>query len=158
MTGLTTGTTGLLGSPQALSQGTGLSTPPGLLADAVTPTPAAPVNVAIPIIFGSPIVNLTIVTTNGTWTGYPSPTFAYQWKRDGLDIVGETGSSYVVQLADVGEDITVTVTATNSQGSASATSDPVVGQAAPTTPNNLTWGTNNELVWGSGNALIWGSS
>lgn len=158
MAGLTTGTTGLLGSPQALSQGTGLSTPPGLLADAVTPTPAAPVNVAIPIIFGSPIVGLTIVTTNGSWTGFPTPVFTYQWKRDGVDIVGATSSSYVVQAADVGEDITVTVTATNSEGSASATSDPVVGQAAPLTANNLTWGTNNELVWGSGNYLIWGAS
>lgn len=33
MTGLTTGTTGLLGSPQSLSLGLGLSTPPGLSAD-----------------------------------------------------------------------------------------------------------------------------
>ena len=158
MAGLTTGTSGLLGSPQALSQGTGLSTPPGLLADAVTPTPAAPVNTAIPVIFGTPVVGQTIVTTNGSWTGYPSPTFAYQWKRNGSDIIGETSSSYVVAVADVGQNITVTVTATNTQGSASATSDPVVGQAAPSTANNLTWGSNNDLVWGSGNALIWGSS
>jgi hypothetical protein len=103
-------------------------------------------------------VGLTIVTTNGSWTGFPTPVFTYQWKRDGVDIVGATSSSYVVQAADVGEDITVTVTATNSEGSASATSDPVVGQAAPLTANNLTWGTNNELVWGSGNYLIWGAS
>jgi hypothetical protein len=158
MAGLTTGTSGLLGSPQALSQGTGLSTPPGLLADAVTPTPAAPVNTVIPAIFGTPIVGLTIVATNGSWTGYPTPTFTYQWNRDGTPIAGQTSQSYVVVSADIGEDITVTVTATNSEGSASATSNAVVGQAAPLTPDNITWGTNDDLVWGSGNPLIWGSS
>lgn len=42
MSGLTTGATGLLGSQQQLSLGTGLSTPPGLLADVSGETPGPP--------------------------------------------------------------------------------------------------------------------
>lgn len=99
---------------------------------AVMGTPAAPVNVAIPVISGSPVVGQTITASTGSWSGYPYPTFAYQWKRGGVAIVGATNSSYQVVLADVGQSITVTVTATNASGSASATSDPVTGQAAST--------------------------
>lgn len=97
---------------------------------AVAGTPAAPVNTAIPVISGSPVVGQTLSSSTGSWSGYPYPTFAYQWKRAGVAITGETNATYVVELADVGEEITVTVTATNDSGSANATSDPVTGQAA----------------------------
>ncbi len=40
-------------------------------------------------------------------------TFAYQWKRDGTDIEGATGETYVLAQADVGAAITVTVTWTD---------------------------------------------
>jgi hypothetical protein len=94
-------------------------------------TPEAPVNTAAPFIEGTPTVGSTLTANVGGWTGYPSLTYTYQWNRDGTPIGGETGSTYVVDAADVGEDITVTVTATNSEGSASETSAAVVGEAAP---------------------------
>jgi hypothetical protein len=84
--------------------------------------PAAPVNTVLPVISGTPTVGQTISTTNGTWTGSPSPTFTYQWKRAGGAISGATLSTYTLVPADTAALITVTVTATNSQGSASATS------------------------------------
>jgi hypothetical protein len=93
--------------------------------------PAAPVNVALPEISGSPVVGSTLTGSAGAWTGVPYPTFAYQWQRGGVDIGGETGSTYVVDALDVGENITVEVTATNSEGSAMAESAAVVGEAAP---------------------------
>ena len=42
--------------------------------------------------------------------------FTYQWKRDGSDISGETSSTYTLVQADVGNEITVTVTYTDGQG------------------------------------------
>ena len=95
------------------------------------PTPAAPVNVVLPAILGDPTVGETLTATTGGWSAYPNPTFAYQWQRDGVDIGGETGSTYVVDALDVDADITVEVTATNSEGSAMAESAAVVGLAAP---------------------------
>lgn len=92
-----------------------------------TPTGAgsAPANSAVPTIKAvlSPNVGQTMnVFDLGTWTGTPAPTFAYQWKRNGVAISGATASAYQLVTADLGTTITLTVTATNSNGSASATS------------------------------------
>lgn len=117
-------------------------------------TPAAPVNTAIPVISGSPVVGQTITSSTGSWSGYPYPTFAYQWKRGGVAIVGETNATYQVVLADVGQSITVTVTATNASGSASATSDPVTGQAAPSTGSALLLNDGSYLLLEQGGHLL----
>jgi hypothetical protein len=61
----------------------------------------------------------------GTVTGSPTPTISYQWNRNGTPITTGTGynaANYLLQSADVGDAITVTVTASNSAGSASSTS------------------------------------
>ncbi len=51
-------------------------------------------------------------------------TFSYQWKRDGTNIPGATGATYVLVQADVGAAITVTVSWTDGGGAAeSLTSD-----------------------------------
>jgi hypothetical protein len=41
----------------------------------------APVNTVLPVISGSTVVGQTLATTSGTWTGFPAPTFTYQWQR-----------------------------------------------------------------------------
>jgi hypothetical protein len=92
----------------------------------------APVNTAAPAITGTPTVGQTLTASTGTWTGSPAPSFAYQWRRNGTDIAGATASTYLLQAADEGATITVRVTATNSQGSAGATSagvGPVAAEA-----------------------------
>ena len=81
----------------------------------------APVNTAVPVISGTAHVGETLTTTNGTWTG-GGIAYTYQWKRDGGDIAGATNSTYDLVVADLGAVITVTVTATNVDGAASATS------------------------------------
>jgi len=43
------------------------------------------------------------------WTG--SPAFTYQWTRDGVDIVGETASTYTTVPADDGAAIMCVVEA-----------------------------------------------
>lgn len=83
---------------------------------------SAPVNSAAPTISGTPTVGQALTSTTGTWTGNPSPTYSRQWLRGSTAISGATAASYTLVAADVGQAISVRVTATNSQGSAQATS------------------------------------
>ena len=63
----------------------------------------------------------------GYWTGYPGPTFAYQWKRGGVNISGETAQKYQMDwFLDSGATITCTVTATNSEGAVGVTTAGIV--------------------------------
>ena len=83
----------------------------------------APINTATPTLFGTTAtIGETVSTTPGVWSATPTATFTYQWKRAGSAISGGTNSSYVIQTADANSTLSVTVTATNSVGSASATS------------------------------------
>ena len=96
------------------------------------PDPFAPVNTVAPTIQGTPAVYQTLTVNNGSWSGYPSPSFTYQWRNAGVDIGGATGSSYVVLEGDYTDSITVFVTGTNAEGSANGTSAAVViAGAAP---------------------------
>lgn len=83
---------------------------------------AVPVNTVLPVIItdGSPAIGETLGSFPGVWSG--TPTFAYQWKDDGVAISGATASTYLVVSGDTGDAITLTITATNAAGSASATS------------------------------------
>lgn len=76
-----------------------------------------PANIVPPVIAGSNIVGgLLKVIDNGTWTGTLPITFTYQWQRNGIEIVGQTNSTYTTEMADLGFDITCIVTATNIVG------------------------------------------
>ena len=88
---------------------------------------APPLNTVAPVISGSSAIGSTLSSTTGTWTGTPTITYSYQWKRAGVDIVGETNSTYVLVVADYNVAITCVVTATNAFGSASATSNSITG-------------------------------
>jgi hypothetical protein len=86
----------------------------------------APVNTTPPTISGNNIVGALLkVTDNGVWSGTIPITFTYQWKRNGIDISGETTSEYTTVLADLGKSITCEVTATNIVGSASQISNSI---------------------------------
>lgn len=97
----------------------------------------APINTSIPTIAGTPVAGQTLtVTSNGGWLGVPSPTFARQWLRNGTAIAGAIGSTYTLQTMDVGTQISLQVTASNSEGDTIATSDSVSVAAAVTVPEN----------------------
>lgn len=85
----------------------------------------APVNTVAPEISGSTTLGSTLTTTDGTWSGTPTPTFTYQWYRGASPISGATSTTYVTTLADSTANITCQVTATNSAGSATATSNTI---------------------------------
>lgn len=88
---------------------------------------AAPKNTAQPTISGTPKVGQELTAENGTWTGNPTA-YAYQWQRCDADVascasvVGATGKTYGVRLADLGYRLRVAVTARNAKGSATANS------------------------------------
>jgi hypothetical protein len=102
---------------------------------------AAPVNTSAPSISGTVQENQTLTSTTGVWTSSFTVTYTRQWQRcdqNGLncvDIVGATGTTYVVQATDYNSRIRVAITATNSGGSATAFSAPT-GSALPAIPVN----------------------
>jgi fibronectin type 3 domain-containing protein len=97
---------------------------------------AAPQSTAKAAISGIAKEGETLTASNGTWSGTTPMTFTYQWQRcdtngaNCADIAGATSQSYTVVNADVGHTLRVRVTATNTAGSASATSDPTATVAS----------------------------
>jgi len=79
-----------------------------------------PVNSVLPAITGTKTVGQTLTCSTGTWS--KSPTYAYQWLRDGVAIAGATASTRVLSGADEGALMSCTVTATNAGVSDVATS------------------------------------
>jgi len=90
----------------------------------------APVNTVAPAVTGTASFGFTLTTTNGTWTGAPTPTFTYQWQRVTTNISGATSSTYVLVAADVGNTIRCVVTATNAVSAVSANSNSTASVAA----------------------------
>lgn len=78
-----------------------------------------PVNSAVPTIAGNPVQGGLLTASTGTWTLSPT-SYAYQWNRNGSAISGATNATYTLVSADVGNPITVSVTASNSVGPAAS--------------------------------------
>jgi hypothetical protein len=93
---------------------------------------AAPVNTAAPSISKTPAVGQPLSCSAGTWSG--SPTYSYEWHRDGIAITGATDQMYVDRPADQGHTLTCEVTATNTGGRTSATSKGVLVPASRKAP------------------------
>ena len=88
---------------------------------------AAPKNTAPPTVSGTSKVGQTMTAEPGSWSGNPT-SFAYQWQRCDADVaacsnlVGATGKTYAVPIADLGYRLRVVATAHNAKGTATATS------------------------------------
>lgn len=95
---------------------------------------SAPANSSLPQINGSATQGNTVDCSQGSWTNSPT-SYAYRWQRDGSNIGSATSSSYTITAADVGHLLTCVVTATNSAGSASATSSAVTPSVAAAPAN-----------------------
>ena len=101
----------------------------------------APVNTVAPVVTGSATFGSTLSSTTGTWTGTPTPTFAYQWFRSpSTSISGASSSTYVLVAADVGNTIFCRVTGSNGLGDTNADSNTTATIAA-TVPGAPTIGT-----------------
>jgi hypothetical protein len=103
----------------------------------ISGTGTAPRNTALPSISGNPQEGQTLSASPGSWSGAAPIAFGYQWSRcDGAGaacaaIAGATGQTYNTASADVTHTLRVTVKASNSRGSSSATSGqtPVIAPA-----------------------------
>ena len=85
-----------------------------------------PANTSVPTISGTTQVGQTLTADPGQWTGTQPITFAYQWERCNpvcFPIAGATNATHVLANGDVGFTVHVVVTATNADGSATATSN-----------------------------------
>jgi hypothetical protein len=101
-----------------------------------------PLNTEAPAIAGSLEERQTLAASTGAWAGTAPFSFSYQWQRCSVlggyceDIAGATSSTYTLGALDIASQFAVVVTASNTQGSASATSaetSPILGSL----PSNL---------------------
>ena len=124
------------------SNADGSSTANSNMTDIVAAT-GQPTNTVRPSLSGDAVVGSTLTANAGTWTG--SPTFTYQWWQCDLfggscvQVVGATGKTYGVRMADVNGTLRVAVTAKNANGSTtrrSAPSDVVEPLPVVSTPGN----------------------
>ncbi|MGB8351314.1 MAG: hypothetical protein WCE47_12870, partial [Gaiella sp.] len=113
----------------------------------------APTNTRSPLIFGLPVRGEQLTSSVGLWTGTTPLVFSYRWLRcpasggqasgsDCTAITGATGTQYELTADDVGRRTRVQVTARNTLGSATATSDATAlvtatGSPPPPPPTTL---------------------
>jgi hypothetical protein len=82
---------------------------------------------------GSALVGETLTCNAGTWSG--TPTFSRRWLRNGANIAGQFGETYVLTATDLGKAIQCQVTATAGAATESALSAPrYVNVSAPEVP------------------------
>jgi len=87
-------------------------------------------------ISGTPKYNETL-TAAPTYSSIPDPlpTLTYQWNRNGTSIVGATNSTYTLVQEDIGNNISVTISATGSiTGSRNSSSITIQKAEATSTP------------------------
>jgi hypothetical protein len=89
--------------------------------ETVKPIPP-PVLSGKPTLTGKTSPGSTLTCNKGTWTGNPT-SYAYEWLRNGTQLAGVTGSTYVLTTLDEGTTFVCVVTASNAGGSASGTSN-----------------------------------
>jgi hypothetical protein len=105
-------------------------------------TAAAPSNNSEPSISGSATVGSVLTANPGTWAGSTPLSFQYQWQTCGTSggschaLSGATAQTYTLASTDQGNTLRVNVIASNSDGSANATSAATAVIAAAKGPAN----------------------
>lgn len=94
---------------------------------AVVTALVAPSNTAVPVVTGTAKAGNTLTTTQGTWTGSPTITYANAWESSTngttwVAISGATSTTIALTESHVGLRIRSKITATNSQGNIVANS------------------------------------
>jgi hypothetical protein len=87
------------------------------------PEGSAPEVVEKPMVYGERELGSTVYCAPGTWSGKPTPITTIQWLRDGLPIPAATQNSYTITEADQAHLLSCRVSATNSEGIVSVTTN-----------------------------------
>ena len=97
------------------------------------PGPPSPATLPLPDVtpHGGAISGQTLSCSQGFWSNIPT-SYAYQWRRGGTNISGATAATYTLVDADAALSVDCVVTATNSVGSNSASSNAIA--VAPLNP------------------------
>ncbi|MGE5273776.1 MAG: hypothetical protein ACM3QU_08455 [Verrucomicrobiota bacterium] len=118
-----------------------VSAPTVLVQSAPALADSRPSNTGKPTISGTAQEGQTLTGTAGTWTNSPTR-FEFTWRRCNRNggncgsIGSAHGTTYTLTGADIGHTIRLRVKATNSDGSANATSDPTGVVRASAKPEN----------------------
>jgi zinc carboxypeptidase/Big-like domain-containing protein len=96
----------------------------------------SPVPVNKPTLSGSPLVGQTMSCLNGGFLNSPR-SYSYAWLRSGTPITGAIGSSYTLTNDDLGRTIACRMSATNSAGTADATSEALYVSAPAPAPSAI---------------------
>ena len=161
---LTSGDVGHTMRAVVTATNTGGSTPATSAPTAtVAAPPAPPSNTALPAISGSTVQGQALNVSNGSWSGSPTG-YSYQWRdcdtsgSNCTDISGATSTSYTLAAGDVGHTIRAVATASNSSGSASATSVPTGVVTTGGTSYAPTYVQSNATLNATGSGLTSGTS
>lgn len=84
--------------------------------------PAAPAINGVPTLKAAPQVGVSVGYNPASTSGSPTPSITQQWTLDGVDIADAKGTTYTPVDSDAGKTLRVRQIATNSQGTANATS------------------------------------
>jgi hypothetical protein len=90
--------------------------------------PGSPLNLVEPTISGIVLPGQVLTANEGSWVGTTPIDYAYQWLSCAplgggcSEISGATEKTYTVGISEIGDSFEVSVTASNAEGSASATS------------------------------------
>jgi hypothetical protein len=113
---------------------------PGVITTSIDRANTPPSTGTPPSVSGTARDGSPLTVTPGVWSGTPSITYDYQWKRcdssgaSCADIGGATSTTYTPDGGDVGSTMRVLVTATNPIGTSSTLSG-ATGAVAPVAPS-----------------------
>lgn len=86
-------------------------------------TVIAPLSVTVPVVSGAPAAGQVLSCARGVWDhAPPAATYAYQWKSAATN-VGTNVPTYTPVVGDITKAITCVVSATNTFGTTTATSN-----------------------------------
>jgi IPT/TIG domain len=101
--------------------------------------PRPPANTGAPTITGIPVEGAFLLAEHGSWERDPTASYAYQWLRCNasgeacVEIPGAISQTYTLTSGDPGHTVVVEVKATNTGGTGSATSAPMLIYPLPPT-------------------------
>jgi hypothetical protein len=100
-----------------------VTTPTQDIPPAISSVPSIKTN---PYISGNNVLGSILTLVVGEYDGDDPLTYNIQWLRNGINIAGQTSSSYLVVNDDLGKNINVSVTVTNPYGEVLAYSNTIV--------------------------------